>query len=142
MLMRTFALSWIVVACTFATGCDSHGGRVEVVGKVKLKGAPVKDGTVAFYPLEGQDTQAQVSISDGAYRVDRRAGLKPGKYLIRISSGDGQTLYNSDEPPGPGGRGTANIISKETIPADWNVNSKQERTVTKDSTNEFDFIIP
>jgi hypothetical protein len=60
-----------------------------------------------------------------------------------VSAGDGKTAVNPvspDQPPGPGG-GT-NIISKELVPADWNVNSKQERTVNKDGPNRFEFEIP
>jgi hypothetical protein len=33
-------------------------------------------------------------------------------------------------------------MSKELIPKDWNVNSKQQVTVTADGPNEFDFKIP
>jgi hypothetical protein len=80
-----------------------------------------------------------VLIADGKYHVERQFGLTPGRYLIRVSAGDGRTLYNSDGPPGPGG---GNIISKETVPASWNVDSKEERTVTKNSPNHFDFDIP
>jgi len=121
-------------------GCaDPYGGRVEVQGTVQLKGQPLAEGFVSFSPLDGQETQAQVLINKGEYRIDRKSGLKPGKYLIRVSAGDGKTPYKSDGPPGPGG---GNIISKELVPADWNVNSKHERTVTRDSPNRFDFSIP
>ena len=128
----------------FASGCtDQYAGRVGVRGSVKLKGQPIKSGTVSFEPTEGQDTRATAVITDGAYDIPRQTGLKKGKYLIRVSAGDGKTAVNPvnpDEPPGPGGG--SNIISKELVPKDWNVNSKQYQTVTEQNPNTIDFDIP
>ncbi|AWM42019.1 hypothetical protein GobsT_68380 [Gemmata obscuriglobus] len=126
-------------------GCsDSHGGRQEITGTAKLKGQPIKDGTVSFEPLEGQATRASAPVTAGAFKIPKASGLVPGKYLIRVSAGDGKTAINpvnADQPPGPGG-GT-NVISKELVPASWNVNSKEERSVVKqDDPNNFDFNIP
>jgi hypothetical protein len=121
-------------------GCgDPYKGRVAVNGTVRLKGQPLNDAFLSFTPLEGQDTQAQVLVNDGKFRIARETGLLPGKYLIRVSAGDAKTPYKSDGPPGPGG---GNIVSKELVPADWNIDSKQERTVTKEGPNNFDFDIP
>ena len=47
--------------------------------------------------------------------------------------------WDPDTPPGPGG---TNIISRDLVPKEWNVSSKQEATVTKDGANKFDFVIP
>lgn len=132
----------LVLACVLVfslAGCgDAYDGRVEVSGTVMLKGQPLDDAFLSFLPLEEQNTQAQVLVTGGKYRVERRHGLKPGKYLIRVSKGDGKTVYTGTEPPGPGG---GNIISKELVPADWNVHSKQERMVTSENPNIFDFDI-
>lgn len=126
-------------------GCgDNYGGRVEINGNVKLKGQPLKTGMVMFEPLAKQDTRASAMITDGNYKVPRENGLRPGKYLIRVTAGDGKTPTNPtnpDEPPGPGGGGT-NIISKELVPADWNTRSKQEREVTDQNPNKIDLDIP
>jgi len=144
--MRIHAILVFFIGLAVVVGCgDSAGGRVGVSGSVKLKGQTVKEATLSFEPLDGQDTRATALVKDGAYTIDRKQGLKPGNYLIRISAGDGKTVYNSDKPapdgpPGPGG--SANIISKELMPADWNVKSKQERTVTDANPNVFDFDIP
>ncbi|NBO91302.1 MAG: hypothetical protein EBV06_03145 [Planctomycetia bacterium] len=124
---------------TLVIGCTDYDGRVEVTGTVKLKGQPLKEGFISFSPLENQNTQAQVLIASGSYRMEQKHGLRPGKYLIRVSAGDGKTPYLTDGPPGPGG---TNIISKEIVPADWNINSKQERTVNNQSPNKIDFDIP
>ena len=132
-----------LVSLTFVGCADPYGGRVEVLGKVTLKGQPISDATVTFEPLDGQATRATAMVNDGSYAVDREHGLQPGKYLVRVSKGDAKTAINpvdADHPPGPGGG--ANIISKELVPADWNVNSKQERTVTPVSPNAIDLTIP
>lgn len=124
-------------------GCaDPNAGKMEISGTAKIKGKPIKDGTVAFEPLDGQDTRATAVITDGAFAVDKSNGLKPGKYLIRVSAGDGKTAVNpvdENNPPGPGG-GT-NVISKDLVPRNWNIDSKQEVTVTKDGPNVFDWDI-
>jgi hypothetical protein len=137
-LALTFSLAVLAVGCS-----ENTGGRVGVNGDVKLKGKPVASGTVSFEPLEKQDTRATATITDGVYTIPAKAGLKPGKYLIRVSAGDGKTAINpvdASNPPGPGG-GT-NIISKELVPRDWNVNSKQERAITADNPNNVNFDIP
>lgn len=138
-----------VLALTLAGCGDRYDGRIEVNGEVKFKGKPLTHGTIAFVPLDGQSTSANPGINeDGTYSIPREGGLKPGKYLIRITAGDGQTPYLADaeHPPGPTGsptgRGNTNIISKELIPKDWNEKSKQERTVGGESPNKFDFDIP
>src|SRR5438874_11188168 len=78
-----------------ASGCtNQYAGRVEVNGTAKLKGQPIKSGTVSFEPAGGQDTRATATIDDGAYKIPRASGLKPGKYLIRVSAGDGKTAVN------------------------------------------------
>jgi hypothetical protein len=133
----------LAVALALVAGCSASDDRVEVTGTVKLKGTPLKNGTVSFAPLEGQKFGATATIADGDFSIAKEVGLTPGKYLVRVSAGDGKTAVNPvnpDSPPGPGG-GT-NIISKELVPSDWNVNSKQERTVTKENPNRFDFVIP
>jgi hypothetical protein len=138
-----FRLSLAVTLAALAAGCgDKYGGRVEVSGTVKLKGQPVKSGIVMFEPVGGQGTSASAPITDGNYKLVRESGLKPGKYLIRVTAGDGTTPVNlnPNEPPGPGGKGT-NIVSKELIPPEWNVRSKQEREVTSENPNKLDLDI-
>lgn len=136
----------LVIVLVLAAGCSApDDGRREVSGTITLKGQPIADGAIVlFEPLEGQDTAANATVAGGGqYAIPRQVGLKPGRYLIRITAGDGKTAVNPvdpDSPPGPSG-GT-NIMSKDLVPRDWNVNSKREVTVSKDSPNRFDFDIP
>jgi len=145
--MRPHLLLFLAPFVVLIAGCsDSLGGRVEITGTVKLKGEPIKDGAIVmFEPLDKQDTAGNATVTGGTFSIPRASGLKPGRYLVRITAGDGKTPVNPvdpDSPHGPGGgKGSTNIISKELVPPDWNVNSKQERTVTKDSPNKFDFDI-
>jgi len=135
--------SFGLLAIAMCAGCtDPYAGRMAVSGSVKLKGQPIKEGTIAFVPLDDQPTGATAMITDGEFRILREHGLMAGRYLIRVSSGDRKTAINpvdESKPPGPGG-GT-NVISKELVPPTWNVKSKQERAITTDGPNQFDFVI-
>jgi hypothetical protein len=121
-------------------GCsDPYGGRMEVSGNVTLQGERLKEGSIIFVPLDKQDTQGGTQILSGEYKIPPQNGLKPGKYLVRLTSGDGKTPAN-EEIAGPGG--SANIVSVDLIPEEWNTRSKQEVEVKANNVNKFDFKIP
>jgi hypothetical protein len=134
LLLIAFAATAVVAGCS-----DSYAGRMEVSGTVKLKGQPLKDGSITFVPLDGQDTQNGSAILKGAYKIPRQSGLKPGKYLVQITSGDGKTPAN-EEIAAPGG--STNIVSVDLIPEDWNTRSKQQVEVKSNDANKFNFDIP
>ncbi len=139
--MRTVRLSSSLLLLALAAGCsDQYAGRVAVSGKITLQGQPLKAGTISFVPLEKQDTQSGAPVENGDYSVPRPKGLKPGKYLIQITSGDGKTPVNEDDAAGPGG--STNIVSVDLIPEDWNVKSTRQVDVKADGANKFDFDIP
>jgi hypothetical protein len=122
------------------TGCsDPYAGRMEVTGTVILEGAPLKDGSISFHPLDGQSTESGAPIVDGEYKVPREHGLKAGKYLVRLTAGDGKTpAENEVAQPG----GSTNIVSFDRIPAEWGYSSKKEYVVKADGPNKFDVDIP
>ena len=142
--VRLSSACGLLVALAFAGCGDKYDGRMEVSGQVALKKQQIKDGaTVIFEPLEKQGTGTNIATTGGAYKIPHESGLKPGKYLVRVTLGDVKQPVNvidPGSPPGPGG-GT-NVMAKELVPKEWNVNSKQEVTVTKDGPNVFDFDIP
>lgn len=124
----------------WSAGCaDDNKGRMEVSGTVKLKGQPLKEGTIQFQPISGgaNSTMSGGMISNGRYKVPKTAGLAAGKYKVLITAGDGSTPIDPTVPPGP----TGNFVSKEQIPAEYNVDSKQEVQV-KEGLNVFDYDIP
>jgi hypothetical protein len=142
---RYAAVAGLATALLVTVGCsDSADGRMGVSGNVKFKGRPIPDGAIIQYePLDSQGTAGQATITGGNYKIPRANGLKPGDYLVRMTAGDGKTAVNPvnpDEPPGPGG-GT-NIVSKDIVPPDWGLKSKQKVTVTAEGQNTFNFDIP
>jgi hypothetical protein len=142
MLSRRALLFCSVVAllAVALAGCsDSYGGRMAIAGAVKLAGEPLDGGQVMFFPLDGQDTQGGAPVVNGEYKIDRKHGLKPGKYLVRLTAGDGKTPAN-EEAGGPGG--STNIVSVDRIPDDWNTHSTQKIEVKAKGPNTFDFDIP
>lgn len=140
-MMRVWVGVFAVVSL-FAAGCGKDDGRIAVSGTVKMKGEPIKDGAIVqLIPQDGQGTEAQTMTAGGAFEVPKENGLKPGKYLVKMTAGDGTTAVSptGGDAPGPGG-GT-NIVSKDLIPAKWGSQSKETVTVTKEGPNKFDFVI-
>jgi hypothetical protein len=138
---RVFCL--FSVALVMAWGCSpGYGGRKEIRGTVKLKGQPIDDGTIDFFPASGDHaTKSGAQILKGSYKIPAEFGLLPGKYRVSITAGDGRTRPDAapDQPPGPTG---ANIVSKDRVPKEYNVESKVEVDVTDKGPNVFDYDIP
>ena len=129
----------LIFAVALAGCSDPHKGKVAVSGKITLKGAPLNNGIVMFEPLDNQGTGGSAMLANGEYSIPKANGLKAGKYLVRVTAGDGKTQESTGEP-GPGG--STNIVSKDLVPPEWNQRSKQEVTVKGDDTNTLDFNIP
>jgi hypothetical protein len=139
-LPRTAIVGLLLAAALVLPGCgDQYGGRMPISGSVTLEGQPLDVGTIIFEPLEKGPTRAQGEVKSGQFSIPRESGLTPGKYLVRLTAGDGKTPTN-EEAAGPGG--STNIISVDRIPEDWNVNSKHEVEVKADGSNTFEFPIP
>ena len=105
-------------------------------------GEPINDGTIDFFPAEGnQATKSGAQILKGSYKIPAEFGLLPGKYRVSITAGDGRTRPDApaDQPPGPTG---ANIVSKDRVPKEYNLESKVEVDVTEKGPNVFDYDIP
>jgi len=119
-------------------GCGDPNGRVPVEGRITLSGAPLDEGTIEFV---SDQLRTGAMISNGDYSIPKSQGLLPGKYKVKITSGDGKTPIDAadDFIPGPTG---ANIVSKERIPAEYNSKSTQEVTVEGNKLNRFDYQIP
>ncbi|MCU0715872.1 MAG: carboxypeptidase-like regulatory domain-containing protein [Pirellula sp.] len=133
-MIRFFAF----VACIpLFIGCGPSDGRLSVSGTVTLKGQNLDQGTIEFF---NEQTRTGAPIADGKYNIERDQGLTPGTYKVSITSGDGRTPADDPEAaPGPTG---ANIVSKERIPPEFNVKTKQEAKVESGKSNQFDFAIP
>lgn len=140
MFRRRVICFGLLLALAGLIGCaDDYAGREPVSGTVTLKGEPLSHASISLVPLENQDTQAGCEVSGGRFDIPRKDGLKPGKYLVRVTAGDGKTPAD-DEAAGPGGN--TNIVSVDLIPADWSEASKQEVVVKAGEKNVFTFAIP
>ena len=146
-MSRSTALAgvFMIGIAALLTGCgDQYAGRYAVSGKVTLKGGPpnLKDTQIIFEAIDrslGSDSGAPVAL-DGTYEIKRQNGLKPGKYRVRITSGDGKTPPNMEEAGNPGG--STNIVSFDLIPPEFGSKSTQEVEVKDSGKNEFNFDIP
>lgn len=142
-MRKLLAACLLVLVCHLLTSCGkSYGGRKEISGTVKLKTEPIDDGTIEFIPLSGnQETKSGAQILKGSYKIPAEFGLLPGKYRVSITAGDGRTraAANPEEPPGPTG---ANIVSKDRVPKEYNIESTQEVEVTDKGPNVFNYDIP
>jgi hypothetical protein len=118
-------------------GCDWSPTRLAVSGNITLHKAPLKNGTITFYPVSA-GTRAGAVIRNGKYEIARENGLNPGRYRVSISSPDGETPADANAAPGPSG----NFTSKDRIPAEFHSKSKLEIEVTSAGPNQFDFTIP
>ena len=136
--MRLWPIAALGAAFTIIGCADPYAGRHEISGKVSLNDQPIKDGFIAFEPLDNQDTKGFCQILEGAYRIPREGGLKVGRYRVRIAAGDGKTPAK-EEAGKPGG--STNIVSKDLIPPEWGPASNQEVTVKSEDPNTFDFTI-
>jgi hypothetical protein len=127
----------VLLGILWLCGCDQSPPRFAVSGIITFRKAPLKNGTITFYPVS-TGTQAGTAISNGKYEIAREKGLHPGTYRVSISSPDGETPVDANAVPGPSG----NFASKERIPAEFNKESKHEIEVTSAGPNQFDFTIP
>lgn len=134
-MSRVLLLCALLMALTLS-GCGEDPAGSSVSGTVTFRGQPLDHGVIQFSPLDNQDTQSGAAITAGKYEVPAATGLAPGKYQVRIMSGDkGQNVDEEmpGEPRAPG---------KELIPPEYNAKAKQTVEVKTDSPNVFDFKIP
>jgi hypothetical protein len=122
-----FVCSGLLVALA---GCSSEGaGLLGVKGTVNFEGKALAKGTINF-ELEDRTLLSGAPIEDGRFSIPQARGLKPGTYLVRISSAEGIV---KDEGQAPGD--SAGVVGKEKIPASWNSESKQKVEVKAGATD-------
>jgi hypothetical protein len=120
----------VAVPLLLLAGCSDP--RREVSGTVSYQGAPLGRGMIEFEPMDGQATRMDAPIRDGRFHIDRRHGLLPGHYRVRIAA-----TGNTDPIPVPEGhRGPPppRLEKIPKLPAKYNAESKLE-AVVKDQGN-------
>lgn len=130
---------WLLIALA-STGCVGEPTpgdalpRVAVSGKVTLDGSPLPSGHIEFHPIgEGSEAAAVGEIRDGQFSIERPLGPAPGKYRVMISSRTPPRIAADQQPGG------APKPQPETIPKQYNTQSKLEVDVAKEGPLTFDF---
>src|SRR5262245_9090044 len=112
------------------TGCSNDPlGRHAVSGAVKVDGAPLAKGNIAFQPMDGQPTQGGAAVTDCKYSVPRDGGLVAGKYRVAINAPIPGTGGKPDENAMPG---DPPAPPKELLPPEWNRESTKTIEVKKE----------
>ncbi|MDY0169193.1 MAG: hypothetical protein RBS80_21805 [Thermoguttaceae bacterium] len=122
------------------SGCGPENplGRIAVSGTVQLGGQPLDQGSIEFSPTEeGPNIASGGRIKNGRFRIPAHQGLLPGTYVVRISSAQA-----TDEPIEPEFPGDSPIVARERIPAEYNVKSDKQVTITQGGRNVLEFDIP
>lgn len=117
------------------TGCSRITDKSAIKGTVKFKkGEVVDQGSIEFSPVDPKSgNQSGARIADGAYEVPQDKGLRPGKYIVRISAPSG--LLSGQGAPGSGKM----ELPKERVSEKYNARSKLEVQVKPESSQTFDF---
>ena len=128
------------VSLTSLLGCGGGDGlnRKAISGKVTVDGAAVPNGSVNFEPLYQGGVGSGAVITKGAYKIEQKDGLPPGKYRVQITGDDG-TNFGVSPGKMPGDEDMPPI--KQLVPASWNSGSKHEIEVKAEGPFEFDFAI-
>jgi hypothetical protein len=118
-------------------GCSGEGaGKLAVKGTVNFESKPLDKGFIVF-EMEGDKSgfRSGANVENGKFALDQKNGLKPGKYIVRVSSTDATNTLKPDEAPG-----IAPPPAKEKIPSSWNGESKNT-VEAKAGATDFNFDI-
>jgi hypothetical protein len=120
-----------------AAGCGGGDGipREPVSGKVTLDGTPLETGLITFTPDDPSKPAVGTAIKNGRYSIGRAEGPAPGPHRVGISSTKptGKKLKSVDFP------GTFVDEMRESVPAQYNVDSRLTAEVKPGGGNQFDF---
>jgi len=136
-----------------AIGCDKSDKAppyANVSGTVKYNGKALPKGTITF-AADGRPPTV-MDITDGTFSGQALTGSNKIMVSARRKSAAMTNLppdvvsriqHQTSGPPQSGGAPPADpdAGSEETIPADWNSNSKQFRVVESGTQNKFEFEI-
>jgi hypothetical protein len=116
-------------------GCGHGPNKSAINGTVKFKKGDVVDqGAIEFSPVDPKaGNQSGAPIADGAYEIPQGKGLRPGKYIVRISAPSG--LLSGQGAPGAGKM----ELPKERVSEKYNTKSKLEVEVKPELSQTFNF---
>ena len=124
--LRTYV--WIgLLAVIGIAGCKKSDGTVPVHGHLTLKGQPVANATLTFYPQSGRPVSA--AVDQGQYSTR----LLPGDYTATVALAielPKRSLENEPVPP-----------PKNVLPEEYTTENKStlKRTIKSDQSEAIDF---
>ncbi len=123
------------------SGPPNPEGRENISGTITLNGEPLTGMSgIVFSPVtEGSDGGGQGQITNGKYALTGFDGVKPGKYIVRITSS-----IDFDKKTGKPGDNTIEFGSEvpvDVVPAEFNKQSTIEHEVVAGKNNNFDYDI-
>lgn len=138
-LILVLALSPLLVG-----GCSTPpnpDGREDVSGAITLNGEPLTAMSgIVFSPIvEGSNDGGQGQIVAGEYAITGADGVKPGKYIVRITAS-----IDFDKKTGKPGDETIQFGSEvpvDVVPPEFNKNSTIEFDVVAGKDNVFNYNI-
>lgn len=138
----------LAVAATLlvAGGCKPQNpdGREDVSGKITLNGKPLGEKTGVFaikFDPTGDDKSAGAhgQIQSGAYKLTGQDGVKPGKYIVRITGT--ATFDRSTNDYADANTTMENEYQVVLVPAEFNSESTLEFEVVAKKKNVFNYDI-
>ena len=138
------AFSLMLIWLVWVGGCSgprNPDGRENVSGSITLNGEPLMGMSgILFSPIEkGSDGFGQGQIIAGKYALTGANAVKPGKYIVRITSS-----IDFDKKTGKPADSTIQFGSEvpvDVVPAEFNKDSKIEFEVVANKNNVFNYDI-
>lgn len=125
-ISRGSCCAFIAAALVFA-GCSTAPPTGTVSGEVTFDGQPIKDGRIAFIPVDGQGQTGGAAIKDGKFEAK---DVPVAKMKVEINGNrlTGRKIKAYDTPESPV---SDEIV--ELVPARYNINSELTLDVKKGS---------
>lgn len=127
-LLKTAGLVVGLGMISTLVGCGPNDGLVEVSGTVTLDGKPVETGAVSMQPVDGKGVSGGGAIKGGKYS----ARTSPGNLAVQINS---MVEVRKENPTKEEVERGLDVDRKESIPAEYNRNSKLRIEVTPEKRN-------
>jgi len=125
----------MVVILSITGGCANKAPRAAVSGRVTLDGAPIADGSIAFFPTDGSaGPSSGGNIENGRYAIAAAQGVAIGANRVEIHAvrKTGKQVRSVSQP--------GKLIDEvtEAVPPRYHTKSELKVDV-KPGTNTFDF---
>jgi len=135
------SLSISLILIGGCSGSRNPDGRENVSGMITINGKPLMGMSgILFSPIEkGSDGLGQGQINAGKYALTGANGVKPGKYIVRITSS-----IDFDKKTGKPADNTIQFGSEvpvDVVPAEFNRESTIEFEVVANKDNVFNYDI-